>query len=140
MAEMIRTQKIVVPYDSTVKDEIRRLLQSVAYALRATTGTITKHSAAEVIFGRDMLIHQSRIVDWNLIRERKRKQQIKDHERENRKRIDREWKIGEECLIRTKPDERTGKLLGYEHKGPYKVRKCTIMEQWTLIAATSRKQ
>ena len=95
----------------------------MAYAIRATTGTVTKHSPAEVIFGRDMLIHQARMVDWNLIRERKRKQQIKDHERENRKRINHEWKIGEECLIVTKPDERTGKLLGYEHKGPYKVRK-----------------
>ena len=28
MAEMIRTQKVVVPYDSTVKDEIRIQLES----------------------------------------------------------------------------------------------------------------
>ena len=26
-------------------------------------------------------------------------------------------------MVVTKPKERTGKLLGYEHKGPYKVRK-----------------
>ena len=31
--------------------------------------------------------------------------------------------MGEKCLIITKPEERMGKLLGYEHKGSYKVRK-----------------
>ena len=70
-----------------------------------------------------MLIHQLSIIDWNLLRNNKRKQQIKDNERENLKRINHEWKVGDQCLIITKPKERTGKLLGYEHKGLYKVRK-----------------
>ena len=95
----------MVPYDSTIKDEIRRLLQSVAYALRATVNTITKYSSAELIFGRDMLVHQASIVDWNLVRERKRNQQIKDNVRENNKRIDHKWKMGDKCLIVTKPEE-----------------------------------
>ena len=31
--------------------------------------------------------------------------------------------MGDQCLIVTKPEEIMGKLLGYKHKGPYKVRK-----------------
>ena len=79
IAEMIRTQELIVPHDSTVQHEIRLLLQSEAYALRATTSTVTKYSAAEVIFGRNMIIHQAAIVDSNLLRERKRSQQVKDN-------------------------------------------------------------
>ena len=70
-----------------------------------------------------MLIHQSLIIDCNLLQNNKRKQQLKDNERENLKRINHEWKVGDQCLIVTKPEERMGELLGYEHKVPYKVRK-----------------
>ena len=82
---MLRTQKVFVPIGVTVEEEIRRLLQSVAFAIRATINTVTKHSSAELVYGRDMIIHQKTIVDWNLIREKKRNQQIKDNERENKK-------------------------------------------------------
>lgn len=121
MAEMLRTQKIVVPVDVTVDEEIRRLLQSVAFAIRATSSTITKHSSAELVYGRDMIMHQQSIVDWNQVRERKRDQQVKDNVRENKKRTDYKWKVGDLCLIVTKPDERKGKLLDHEHRGPYEI-------------------
>ena len=110
-----------VPYDTTIKDEIRRLLQSVAYALRATVNTITKYSAGQIIFGRDMIIHQVALIDWNLIRERKRAQQIKDNNNENRNRSNYKWKIGDKCLIITNKNERNGKLLDYQHSGPYEI-------------------
>ena len=121
IAEMLRTQELVVPHDSTVMAEVRRLLQSVAYALRATTNTVTKYSSGQLIFGRDMLIHQSDIVDWDTVRSRKRAQQIRDNERENSKRANYTWKVGDKCLIVTSVDERKGKLLKFKHKGPYDV-------------------
>ena len=58
IAEMLRNQELVVPHTTTVKEEIRRLLQSVAYSIRATSSTVTKLSATEMIFGRDMIVHQ----------------------------------------------------------------------------------
>ena len=69
MAEMLQTQKIVVPVDITVGEKVCRLLQSVAFAIRATSSTITKYSLAELAHRRDMMIHQQSIVDWNLVRE-----------------------------------------------------------------------
>lgn len=58
-----------------------------------------------------------------MLQNNKRKQHIKDNERENSKRINHKWKVGDQCLIVTKAKGRLGKLLGYKHKVPYKVRK-----------------
>lgn len=95
----------------------------MAYALRGTKGTGIKYSPAEILFGREVLIHQSSIIDWNLLQNNKWKQQMKANERENSKMINHKWKVGNQCLVVTKPKERTGKLLGCKHKGPYKVKK-----------------
>ena len=76
-----------------------------------------------MIFGRDMIVHQRSLVDWNLLREKKRNQQAKDNLRENKKRVAYQYKIGEKYLIVTKPGERLGKLIRFHHKGPYVVTK-----------------
>ena len=120
---MLRTQKLVVPCTTTIKDKIRRLSQSVAYAIQATSSTATKNSATDMIFGRDLIIHQWSLVDWNLLRKKKRNQQAKDNMHENNKRIAYEYKVGEKCLIVTKPEKRLGNLIGFHHNGPYVVTK-----------------
>ena len=63
MAEVLRTQEIVVQRDVMVEEEIRRLLKSVAYALRAMVNTMAKYPSTQLIFGRYMIIHQSQIID-----------------------------------------------------------------------------
>ena len=84
----MQTQKIVVPVNIKVGEEVCRLLQCVAFAIRETSSTITKYSLAELVYGRDMVIHQQSIVDWNSVREQKRDQQVKDNIRQNKKRMD----------------------------------------------------
>ena len=76
---MLRTQELVISPNTTVKDDIWRLLKTISLAIRATSITVTKHSEADVIFGRDIIVHQASLVDWNILRERKRNQQIKDN-------------------------------------------------------------
>ena len=63
IAEMLRTQELVVPHTTTVEDEVRKLLQIIAYALHATTNTVTKQAAADQVFGRDIIVHQKSLVD-----------------------------------------------------------------------------
>ena len=76
---MLRTQELVISPNTTVKDDIWRLLKTISLAIRATSITVTKNSEADVIFGRDIIVHQASLVDWNILRERKRNQQIKDN-------------------------------------------------------------
>ena len=41
--------------------------------------------------------------------------------RENKKRSNHEYKIGDKILVVTKTNERGGKLHDFEHKGPYEI-------------------
>ena len=88
MAELLRTQgdETLIPEKSTAQKEVRKLLSSVAFALRATCSTVTKYSPSELVFNRDMIIHQKELVNWNLVYDRKRRRQILDNERENKSR------------------------------------------------------
>jgi len=121
IAEMLRTQELVIPLKIKPSDEIRRILQSVAFAIRATKSSVTKYSPGEMIYGRDMVTHHTAIANWDLIRERKRIAQIKNNERENKSRSNHVWKVGQKCLVITRTDERGGKLRKYKHKGPYNI-------------------
>ena len=76
-----------------------------------------------MIFGRDMIIHQRELVNWVDIHDRKRTQQIKDNKRENQGRSNYEYNVGESVMIVTRTDERGGKLIDYEHEGPYNITK-----------------
>ena len=120
MAELLRTQgEIYVPANSTIGREIRKLTQRVAFALRSTVSSLTTYSPGQLIFQRDMIIHQKELIDWTKINDRRRVQQIKDNTRENRGRSHYEYSIGERVMIVKRTDERTGKLIDCEHEGPF---------------------
>ena len=121
LCEMLRSQKLVVPQHSTPDKEINRVLQSAAWAMRTSTHMITKFSPAQLVFQRDMIIHKKVIADWELVQARRRAQQIKDNERENRSRTNYKYKVGDMVRIITTVRERKGKLIGFEHPGPYEV-------------------
>ena len=123
MVELLRTQRdeILIPKKSNANKEIRKLLASVAFALRSRCSTVTKYSPSELIFNRDMIIHQKELVNWDQVHERKRRRQILDNERENKSRTKYKYKIGDRVLIIKRKDEPTGKLKDFEHQGPYKV-------------------
>ena len=135
IAEMLRTQRIKVRKRESARIAIRRVLQAVAFALRTAINTITKYSPGQLIFGRDMIIHMKEVANWSLLRERKAIQQTKDNERENKSRSEYKYEVGEKVLIITKRIEREGKVMGFKHKGPYKVLKVysngTVKIQYT---------
>ena len=58
-----------------------------------------------------MIIHQSDIVDWDTVRNRKHAQQIRDNGRKNSKQTNYMWKVGNKFLIVTSADECKGNLL-----------------------------
>ena len=99
------------------------MLQAVAFAIRTVTSTTTKYSPGELIFGRDMILHIKETADWSLLRERKAVQQTTENERENARRSNHVYSVGDKVLLVTRRDERKGKLKDFEHKGPFEVLK-----------------
>ena len=69
-----------------------------------------------------MVIHKSVLADWDLIYAKRRTQQVRDNIRENKSRTNYEYKVGNLIRIITKANERQGKLIGYQHLGPFKVK------------------
>jgi hypothetical protein len=121
LCEMLRTNKLHVTEHSTAKKEINRILQAAAWAMRASVQMITKYSPGQIVFQRDMIIHKKTIANWELIHARRRAQQVRDNERENKSRTKYKYKVGDMVRIVTKANERRGKLIGFEHPGPYEV-------------------
>ena len=54
----------------------------------------------QLVFGRDMIFNMLYTPDWKKIREQKRAQELKDNERENSKRRDHTYKIGDKVLLK----------------------------------------
>ena len=101
----------------------QRVLQYCAFTVRATITLTTKCFSSHLIFNCDMITHQKEIVDWELLWERKIVQKTKDNECKNRCRSNHVYQVREKVLIVTQANEREGKLLKYQHKGPYKIMK-----------------
>ena len=68
-----------------------------------------------------MIMHQKELIQWDLVQQRKRQQQISDNKRENKKRTKYVYKPGDSVLIVKRKCERTGKLVNFKNQGPYKV-------------------
>jgi len=78
------------------------ILSSVAYAIRASYHSTLGNTPSQLVFGRDMLFNLNTIIDWKLISAKKQKQVDYDNLRENRKRIDYDYSVGEKVYINRK--------------------------------------
>ena len=121
IAEMLRTQTIEVESTTNMQNEIRRTLQSVAFAIRTATSSVTNFAPSHCIFGRDMIMHEKELVKWHELWERRKAQSIKENLRENKGRSNHEYKSGDKVLIITRSNERGGKLHKFMHTGPYEI-------------------
>jgi hypothetical protein len=96
---MLRTAELDMAM-SVVPSDIDAFLTNAAWAIRSTYHTVLKASPGAAIFGRDMLFDIPYIADWNKIGEYRQHQTDINTERENRLRIDYDYKIGDKVLVR----------------------------------------
>ena len=104
--------------DEEDEDPFEDYLAHAAYAIRCGFHASHGHSPGELVFGRDMFMPVSSRIDWDAIRERKRKAIQKSNERENSKRTNKTYKAGDWILIK-KPG--IIRKLAVPRLGPYKV-------------------
>jgi hypothetical protein len=96
---MLRTAEIDMAETVTPSD-IDTFLTNASWAIRSTYHTVLKASPGAAIFGRDMLFDIPFIADWNKIGEYRQRQTDLNTARENKLRMDYDYKVGDKILIR----------------------------------------
>ncbi len=88
MAELVKASDIDV------------FLSDAAWAVRSTYHTVLKASPGATIFGQDMLFDIPFIADWQKIGEYGQRLTDLSNARENKGRIDYDYKVGQKVLVR----------------------------------------
>ena len=99
VTSMLRTSELDMAETLTPAD-ISDFLDDAAWAIRSTYHTVLKASPGAAIFGRDMLFDIPFIADWRKIGEYRQIQTDNNTKRENKSRIDFDYVVGGEVLLR----------------------------------------
>ena len=99
LMSMLRTAEIDMA-NSVAPSDIDAFLTNAAWAIRSTYHTVLKASPGAAIFGRDMLFDIPFLADWNKIGDYRQHQTDLNTERENKSRIDYDYKVGDKVLVR----------------------------------------
>jgi hypothetical protein len=74
-------------------------LNAAAWALHSTYHTVLNATPGQLVFGSDMLLAIQYKADWAVIALRKQNQIQKDNVRENKTRLQHEYKIGDQVTL-----------------------------------------
>ena len=115
IGNMIRTFRIA---DAEIDEEdpFSGILSAVAFATRATVHTTLDATPSQLVFGRDPIIGTKHLADWSLIKDRKKKLIMQNNRKENKNRLEHDYKVGEKVLMKT---DWNLKCNGDACKGPF---------------------
>jgi hypothetical protein len=97
--DMLRTSNLDMQ-DTVDAEMIDDFLVNAAWAIRSTYHTVLKSSPGAAVFGRDMLFDLPYIADWTAIGQRRQKLVDQSNARENARRIDFDYAVGQKVLLR----------------------------------------
>jgi hypothetical protein len=83
-----------------VIDPFAGILANAAFALRATAPSTLNASPAQMVFGRNMILHTTNTAPWHILRQRQQRRMILDNERANQHGIPHVYTVGDRVLIR----------------------------------------
>ena len=115
---MLRTTELDMA-NTVAPSDIADFLTDAAWAVRSTYHTVLKASPGAAIFGRDMLFDIPFLADWNKIGDHRQRQTDRNTERENKSRVDWDYKIGDRVLLRKEGILR--KAESKYHKDPWTI-------------------
>ena len=93
------------------------ILAAVAFAVRSTYHTTLKATPGQLVFGRDMILNIKHVADWEAIKQRKQKLINQNNKRENNKRIQHKYRVGDKVLMTNKK----ARKLETPNDGPYRI-------------------
>ena len=109
------------------KDPWGPFLAAAAFAIRSTFHTTLHATPGQLIFQRDMILPIQFKADWALIQERKQAETERNNQRENKKRIQHEYKEGDKILLKVPGITRKH---GKKRQGPYTIER--VFDNGTL--------
>jgi hypothetical protein len=95
---MVHTAELDMANSVTAND-VNVFLDNAAWAIRSTYHTVLKASPGAAIFGQDMLFDIPFVADWHKTGERRQSLTDRGNQRENTKRIDYNYKVGDKVLV-----------------------------------------
>ena len=100
------------------RDPWKDVIATALFAVRATVHTTLQATPMQLVYGRDAILNVKHTADWDEIKQRKQKLINENNKRENSKRIEHRYEVGQRILI--KRDSNQGK---YEplHDGPFTI-------------------
>ena len=104
--------------DLDEKDPWTPFLTATCFAIRSTYHTTLGATPAQLVFGRDMILPMTFKANWASIRERRQKEINRNNERENSKRLEHTYKVGD-MVSKAKPGKQP--KLRRKRDGPYEV-------------------
>ena len=81
------------------KDDVDMLIQSCAWAIRATALSNAPYTPGQLAFRHDMIFCQKCLVDWTRLKQRRQRQAIENNKKENKNRREHNYKVGDLVLI-----------------------------------------
>ena len=99
LGTMMRTAELDMA-DSVYPADIDTFIDNAVWAICSTYHTVLKASPRAAIFGRDMLFDIPFVADWHKIGDYRQRQTDRSNIRENNKRVDYNYKVGDKVLIR----------------------------------------
>ena len=128
-ADIMRTLDLEVETECPilVNDAINTMLQATAWGLRTTVSTVTETSPAGAVFNRDMIFNFKMRANWeNIARKRDKLAEI-GNRRENSKRKEHVYRVGDKVLIVRKKYERKRKIGDAPTEGPFEITRVNDM-------------
>ena len=98
IGNMIQTWE-VENIDLEDTDPFIGIVSAICFAIRSTYHTTLQATPGQVVFGRDMIFPITHITDWQQIHNRKQELINKNNERENARRYEHDYAVGELVLI-----------------------------------------
>ena len=103
----------------TVNDKmVDSFIDAAAWAICSTHHTVLGMLPGAAVFGRDMLFDIPHLADWKAVGERRQHLVSQNNVRENSKRVDFDWAVGDKCLI---IQDGTQRKAADKNVGPYVV-------------------
>ena len=118
LGNIVRTFRLHDQSDLTASDSLEGILAAAMFALRSTYHTTLQATPAQLVFGRDAIHNIQFQADWSAIKARKKQRITANNKRENRSRINYQYTVGDQILIKV---ELKGKFAGDPCEGPYRV-------------------
>ena len=116
IGNMIRTWQLPTRDDVEVDDPFTGLLTAIAHAVRSTVHTTMGATPSQLVFGRDSILNKPFTPDWDKIREKKQKLINENNKKENEKRIEYQYNVGDKIMLKTEDKTKYGRD---QYEGPY---------------------